>query len=59
MEPVNKSSFLDQNLLQELLRDGIAIQPCFKPEPLLKETGKGYYQSKIIEELKAIKEKKR
>jgi len=49
----------DQKLLEELVKDGISIQSCFKPEPNLRNTGKGYFKSNIIEELNRIKRRKK
>ena len=58
MESSKDPSGVDQKLLQELVKDGISIQSCFKPEPNLRNTGKGYFKSNIIEELNQIKRKK-
>ena len=41
------------------IADGIAIQHRFRPEPLLKSTGRGSYQSEVVSELTKAKSAKK
>jgi len=45
-------------LIAEIVRDGLAIQQKFRPEPLYKETGKGHYESDTVEEIRKAKKTK-
>ena len=48
-----------KKLLEELVADGLAIQDRFRPEPLLKLTGKGYYRSDQVADIAAAKKSKK
>ena len=41
-----------KQLVAELVTDGLAIQHKFKPEPLYRQTGKGHYQSDLVDEVR-------
>lgn len=47
----------EQRLVAELVEEGLAIQDRFRPEPRYKETGKGHYESRSVEEISAAKRK--
>jgi hypothetical protein len=48
----------EQSLVAELVADGLSIQNKFRPEPLYKQTGKGHYEGKTVEEIRAAKKNK-
>ncbi len=48
-----------QILLAALVADGLAIQHQFRPEPLLKLTGKGFYESDTVAEVARFKKMRR
>ena len=45
----------EKALIAELVADGLSIQNEFRPEPLYKQTGKGHYESKTVEEVREAK----
>jgi hypothetical protein len=46
----------ETRLADELAADGLSIQGKFRAEPLYKRTGKGHFESKTVDEIKAAKE---
>jgi hypothetical protein len=48
----------EQSLVAELVADGLSIQDKFRPEPRYKQTGKGHFESKTVEEIQQAKETK-
>jgi CRISPR-associated endonuclease/helicase Cas3 len=48
----------EQSLVADLVADGLSIQDKFKPEPLYKQTGKGHYASKTVEEIQRARQAK-
>lgn len=44
-----------EEVLRDMLADGIKIQPQFRPEPLYKKTGRGSYRSNTVAEIAASK----
>jgi hypothetical protein len=48
----------EQSLVSELVADGLSIQEKFRPEPLYKQTGKGHYEAKTVEEIQKAKKRK-
>jgi hypothetical protein len=48
----------ERSLVSELVAEGLSIQGKFRPEPLYKQTGKGHYESKTVEEIQRAKEGK-
>ena len=46
----------EEKLVADLVADGLSIQDKFRPEPLHKQTGKGYYLSGTVEEIRKAKE---
>jgi len=48
-------SSAEKELIAELVADGRNIQEAFRPEPLYKQTGKGHYESKTVEEVREAK----
>lgn len=48
-----------KKLVDEVVEDGLAIQDRFRPEPLYKQTRKGSYDSRTVEEVKTARKKKR
>ena len=49
----------EQSLVADLVADGLSIQDKFRPEPLYKQTGKGHYASKTVEEIRQAKKTRR
>jgi CRISPR-associated endonuclease/helicase Cas3 len=49
----------EQSLVADLVADGLSIQDKFRPEPLYKKTGKGYYASQTVEEMRQAKKASR
>ena len=47
----------EKSLVAELVAEGLSVQDKFRPEPLYKQTGKGHYESKTVEEVKKAKAK--
>ena len=45
----------EKKLVADLVADGLSIQDKFRPEPLHKQTGKGYYPSGTVEEIRKAK----
>lgn len=41
------------------VKDGLEIQPRFRPEPLLAKTGRGFMESSGVSEIAAAKKKSR
>lgn len=48
----------EHSLVADLVADGLSIQEKFRPEPLYKQTGKGHYASKTVEEMREAKQAK-
>jgi CRISPR-associated endonuclease/helicase Cas3 len=48
----------ERSLVADLVADGLNIQDKFRPEPLYKQTGKGHYESKTVEEIREAKDAK-
>ncbi|MBN2508120.1 MAG: CRISPR-associated endonuclease Cas3'' [Verrucomicrobia bacterium] len=48
----------EQALVADLVADGLSIQDKFRPEPLYKQTGKGHYESKTVEDISHAKKRK-
>lgn len=48
----------EQALVAELVEDGLSIQDRFRPEPLYKQTGKGHYEAKTVEDIRKSKNAK-
>jgi len=48
----------EQRLVAALVVDGLSIQNRFHPEPRYEETGKGYFESRSVEEIQAAKKKR-
>ncbi len=49
----------EQSLVADLVADGLSIQEKFRPEPLYKQTGKGHYESRTVEEIRKAKQQQR
>jgi hypothetical protein len=45
-----------QKALDDAIAEGLAIQHKFRPEPLYKQTGKGYMKSDGVAEIARLKE---
>ena len=45
----------EQKMVAELVADGLSIQEKFRPEPLYKQTGKGHYESRTVQEIRQAK----
>jgi len=56
--PAAALSSVEQSLVADLVADGLSIQDKFRPEPLYKQTGKGHYESKTVEEIREAKRSK-
>jgi hypothetical protein len=54
-KPKKPSDEIDQTLLQELIEEGLRIQPRFKPEPIYSKTGKGYMKPSGVDEIAEAK----
>ena len=54
-KPKKPSGEIDQTLLQELIEEGLRIQPRFKPEPIYAKTGKGYLAPNGVDEIAEAK----
>ena len=46
-----------EQVLKDIIAEGIRIQHQFRPEPLYKTTGRGSYQSNTVQEIAAAKKK--
>lgn len=49
----------EQSLVAELVADGLSIQDKFRPEPLYRDTGKGYYASQTVAEIRQARKASR
>jgi len=49
----------EKALVASLVEDGLAIQDRFRPEPLYRDTGKGHYESRTVEDIANAKGKQR
>lgn len=47
----------EARLADELTAEGLSIQEKFRPEPRYKQTGKGHYESKTVEEIREARKK--
>lgn len=56
--PTRDLSPAEQALVAELVADGMSIQDRFRTEPLYKQTGKGHYESRAVEEIERVRETK-
>jgi hypothetical protein len=52
-----KDSRSPEEVLRDIVAEGLRIQHQFRPEPLYKTTGKGSYKSNTVEEIAAAKKK--
>lgn len=48
----------ERALVAELVEEGLSIQSKFRPEPLYKQTGKGHFQSRTVEEIQRARQAK-
>ena len=48
----------EQSLIADLVADGLSIQDKFRPEPLYKQTGRGHYEDRTVEEARQTKSRK-
>jgi hypothetical protein len=55
MNEALKAKYANNPLAQEILKEGLAIQDRFSPEPVYAKTGKGYLRSVGVEEIKEAK----
>jgi hypothetical protein len=46
-----------EDVLKDIVAEGLRIQHQFRPEPLYKTTGRGSYKSNTVEEIAAAKKK--
>ncbi len=53
----NEDSRSREEILRDIVEEGLRIQHQFRPEPLYKTTGKGSYKSNTVQEIAAIKAK--
>lgn len=58
MKTAIPEEFANDPLFLEVLKEGLAIQDRFSPEPVYAKTGKGYLKSAGVEELQNLKAKK-
>ncbi|HTF43762.1 MAG TPA: hypothetical protein VK641_07690 [Terriglobales bacterium] len=54
---MNNDTRSREDILKDIVAEGIRIQHQFRPEPLYKTTGKGSYKSNTVEEIAAGKKK--
>jgi len=54
---MNNDTRSREEILKDIVAEGIRIQHQFRPEPLYKTTGKGSYQSNTVQEIAAAKKK--
>lgn len=59
MAEKEKIDFENNPLAQQILREGLAIQDRFKPEPVYAKTGKGYLKSVGVSEMEEAKKRSR
>ncbi len=53
----NEDSRSREEILKDIVAEGIRIQHQFRPEPLYKTTGRGSYKSNTVQEIAAAKAK--
>ncbi len=53
----NKDNRTRDEILKDIVAEGLRIQHQFRPEPLYKTTGKGSYKSNTVQEIAAVKAK--
>ncbi len=54
---MNNATRSREQILKDIVEEGLRIQHRFRPEPLYKTTGKGSYQSNTVQEIAAAKKK--
>lgn len=54
---MNNDTRSREDILKDIVAEGLRIQHRFRPEPLYKTTGKGSYQSNTVQEIAAAKKK--
>jgi hypothetical protein len=59
MAEKGKIDFENNPLAQQILREGLAIQDRFKPEPVYAKAGKGYLKSVGVSEMEEAKKRSR
>ena len=57
MNEAIKAKYANNPLAQAILKEGLAIQDRFSPEPIYATTGKGYLKSVGVEEMKEAKQR--
>jgi len=48
----------EKAMAEAIAEEGLAIQDRFKPEPLFKNTGKGHYGSRTVEDIRKARQGK-
>lgn len=47
----------ERSLVSELVEDGLAIQGRFRPAPLYRQTGKGHFEARTVEDIQTARKK--
>ncbi len=59
MKAMIPPKFASNPLFMEVLKEGLAVQDRFSPEPVYAKTGKGYLKSAGVDEIKPVLELQR